>query len=326
MSAIRHFSFADLGSLTFGRPSPPKTDGHPEGVPMPPLDDFAEFVKPQAPLAPLTWFRLGGNAEYLARPRSLDQLLPLLKRCQEASLPVRILAGGSNILVRDEGVPGLVIHLESPAFADLSINNNIVDAGAAVPLTALISQVARAGLAGLENLTGIPGTTGGAIRGNSGGRQGNIGQYVRSVTVLDDDLSVQVRSADDLSFSYRWSNLDEPLILSVQFELEPEDPQTVVKRMRRVWIVKKENQPYGHQSSGCIFKNPTPDVAAGLLIERAGLKGARVGGAQVSERHSNYIIAEPGTTSADVLSLIEQIRRSVRDSFHYELELQIQVW
>ncbi len=293
---------------------------------MSPLDDFAEFVQPQVPLAPLTWFRLGGPAEYLARPRSLEQLLALLGRCREAGIPTRMLAGGSNILVLDEGVPGVVVHLESPAFSDVSITGNRIEAGAAVPLTALISQIARAGLAGLENLTGIPGTTGGAVRGNSGGRQGTIGQYVRAVTVVDNDFSLQVRSADELSFGYRWSNLDEPVILSVQFELEPEDPQTVVKRMRRVWIVKKENQPYGHQSSGCIFKNPSPDVSAGLLIERAGLKGARIGGAEVSERHANFIVAQPGATTSDVLSLIEQIRQSVREQFHYELELQIQVW
>lgn len=297
-----------------------------EGELMQPLDEFAGFVRPDAPISDLTWFRLGGPAQYLARPRSIDDLLALLRRCREAGLPVRVLGGGSNVLVRDEGVPGVVIHMESPAFADVTIEGTRVEAGAAVPLTALISQVARAGLAGLENLTGIPGTTGGAVRGNSGGRQGTIGQYVRGAAVVDDDLTVQVRTAEELTFGYRISNLDEPVILSVRFDLEPEDPQTVVKRMRRVWIVKKENQPYGHQSSGCIFRNPSPDVSAGLLVERAGLKGARVGGAEVSDRHANFIVAQPGATAHDVLALIEQIRATVRDRFQYELELQIQVW
>lgn len=293
---------------------------------MLPLEEFRAFVKPAEPLAPLTWFRLGGRAEYLARPRTLDELLGLLRRCREAGIAARILAGGSNVLVRDEGVSGVVIHLESPAFADVTIAGTSVEAGAAVPLTALISQVARAGLAGLENLTGIPGTVGGAVRGNSGGRQGTIGQYVRGATVLDDDLEVRARDADELSFGYRWSNLDEPVILSASFQLEREAPEAVVRRMRRVWIVKKENQPYGHQSSGCIFKNPLPDVSAGLLVERAGLKGTRVGGAEVSDRHANYIVAHPGATAADVLALIEQVRGRIREQFGYDLELQIQVW
>ena len=293
---------------------------------MPSLDSFREFVKSSEPLAPLTWFRLGGPAESLARPRDIDELLALARHCREEGTPIRVLAGGSNVLVRDEGVSGVVLHLESPALADVTITGNRIEAGAAVPLTALISQTARAGLAGLENLTGVPGTVGGALRGNSGGRQGTIGPFVRSVTVMDHEGEVQVRDRDELSFAYRTSNLDEPVILSAEFELVPEDPEAVIRRMRRIWIAKRENQPFGHQSSGCIFKNPTPDLSAGLLIERAGMKGARVGGAEVSQRHANFIVAGPGTASADVLTLIEQVRRRVAEHSGHELELQIQVW
>ena len=216
------------------------------------------------------------------------------------------------------GEPGLLRRDRSP--------NNVVEAGAAVPLTALISHSARAGLAGLEVLTGIPGTVGGALRGNAGDRQGSIGQFVRRATVIDAADEIQVRERDDLSFAERGSNLDEPVILSAEFELEPEDPEAVVRRMRRIWIIKKENQPYGHQSSGCIFKNPTPDLSAGTLIDQAGLKGTRHGGAEVSDRHANFIVAQPGATAADVLHLIDQIRQRVWQQFGYELELQIQVW
>jgi UDP-N-acetylmuramate dehydrogenase len=230
------------------------------------------------------------------------------------------------VLVRDEGVKAVVIHLESPAFSDVAIESHVVHAGAAVPLTALISHSARAGLAGLELLTGIPGTVGGALRSNAGDRQGSIGQFVRRATVIDNAGEVQVRDRDDLSFAHHESNLDEPVILSAEFELEPEDPEAVVRRMRKIWIIKKEHQPYGHQSSGCIFKNPTPDLAAGSLIEEAGLKGARHGGAEVSDRHANFIVAHPGATAADVLQLIDQIRQRVWQQFGYELELQIQVW
>jgi UDP-N-acetylmuramate dehydrogenase len=212
---------------------------------MHPFDGFLDFVKPDAPLAPLVWFRLGGPAAYSARPRTLDELVAVLRRAQQAGLAFKILGGGSNVLVRDEGVDALVVHLESPHFSDVSLEQNIITAGAAVPLTALISQTARAGLAGLEILTGIPGTVGGALRGNAGGRQGAIGQFVRRATVLDTANEIQIRERDDLSFADRESNLDEPVILSAEFELSREDPESVVRRMRRIWIVKKENQPYG---------------------------------------------------------------------------------
>ena len=290
------------------------------------FDDFRAIVTADEPMAPHTWFRLGGTAAFLARPRTLDQLLALLRRCRAEDVPFKLLSGGSNILVRDEGVSAMVIHLESPAFSDVKVVENRIEAGAAVPLTALISQSARSGLAGLEILTGIPGNVGGALRGNSGDRQGSIGQFVRKATVIDAADEVQVRDRDDLSFNDRESSLDEPVILSAEFELDHEDPESVVRRMRRIWIVKKENQPYGHQSSGCIFKNPSPDVLAGTLIDQAGLKGSRHGGAEVSDRHANFIIAQPGATASDVLFLIDQIRQRVWQQFGYDLELRLQVW
>jgi len=290
------------------------------------FDDFRAIVQADESLAPHIWFRLGGPARFLARPRTLEELLGLLRRCRDEQLPFKILSGGSNVLVRDEGVEAMVIHLESPAFSDVSIEQNVVEAGAAVPLTALISHSARAGLAGIEVLTGIPGTVGGALRNNAGDRQGSIGQFVRRATVIDAAGEIQVRDRDDLSFADRESNLDEPVILSAEFELDAEDPESLVRRMRRIWIIKKEHQPYGHQSSGCIFKNPTPDLPAGTLIEQAGLKGTRHGGAEISDRHANFIVAQPGATAADVLHLIDQIRQRVWQQFGYELELQLQVW
>ncbi|WP_165245858.1 UDP-N-acetylmuramate dehydrogenase [Paludisphaera soli] len=291
-----------------------------------PFKDYQEFVAEDQPLAPLTWFRLGGPAAYFAKPRSIEEMRGVLNRAHEAGIPSKLLGGGTNVLVREPGVEGLVIHMESPFFSDVTVGEDRIKAGAAVPLTALISQAARSGLAGLEILTGIPGTVGGALRGNAGGRQGAIGPFVSRVTVLDSALELQERERDDLSFVDRGSNLDEPVILSAEFELTPEDPESVVRRMRRIWIVKKENQPYGHQSSGCIFKNPSADISAGALIDQAGLKGTRHGGAEVSDRHANFIIAHPGAKADDVLHLIDQIQQRVWQQFGYELELQLRIW
>jgi UDP-N-acetylmuramate dehydrogenase len=293
---------------------------------MHPFDGFQEFVQTEAPLAPQIWFRLGGCAAYFAKPRTFEELRTVILRARDASMPFRILGGGSNVLIRDGGVEGLVIQLESPFFSDVTIDGSLIRTGSAVPLMALISQTARAGLAGLELLTGIPGTVGGALRGNAGSRQGSIGQFVRRATVLDSANEIQVRDRDDLSFADRVSNLDEPVILSAELELSREDPESVVKRMRRIWIIKRENQPYGYQSSGCIFKNPVPDVSAGALIDQAGLKGARFGGAEVSDRHANFIVAHPDAKASDILHLIDQIQQRVWQQFGYDLELQIQIW
>lgn len=290
------------------------------------FDDFAGIVRADEPLAPYTWFRLGGPATCLARPRTVDEVSGLIRRAHAEGIPWRVLGGGSNLLVADEGVAGLVIHLESPAFADVTHEGDRIVAGAAVPLTALISQAARAGLGGLENLTGVPGTVGGALRGNSGGRQGSIGPCVRSVTVINGQGEIEQRDRDALDFEAGGSNLDDALILSAEFALEAEDPETVVRRMRKIWIVKKEHQPYGHQSCGMIFRDPNPELTAGSLIERAGLKGAREGEAEVSDRQADFIVAHPGATTADVLRLIERVHQEVWTQLGYDLELQIQVW
>jgi UDP-N-acetylmuramate dehydrogenase len=293
---------------------------------MHPLGAFRDVIQTDAPLAPLTWFRLGGAAEFLAKPKSTDELVSLIQAAREEQIPWRILAAGSNILVRDEGVKGLVIHLESPAFSDIKIDNRTIEAGAAVPLTALISQSARAGLAGLEILTGIPGAVGGAVAGNSGSRQGSIGQFVRSAHVLTREAKLEHRQAEDLEFTYRGANLDQAILLSAVFELDRDDPESVVRRMRTLWIVKKENQPYGHQSCGCVFKDPNTEITARVAIDQAGLKGLRAGGAEISDRHANYILAQPGAKASDVLALIDMIQEQVQRLYGFELELQLQIW
>ncbi len=292
---------------------------------MPLQDDFEAIVRPDEPLAPHTWLHVGGPAEYFAEPRSPDELAALVRRCRDDELPVRILGGGSNILVRDEGVPGVVIRLADPGFADIERLGRRLTAGGGAKLGQLISTAVREGLAGLEALVGIPGTIGGALHGNAGSRGGDVGQWASRATVMTAAGEVVERARDELVFAYRQSSLDELVILSAEFELDEEDPDELTKRMQKQWIVKKASQPLGHQSAGCIFKSPS-GLNAGVLIDQAGLKGTRVGGAEVSDRHANFIIAEPGATSHDVLRLIDLVRSRVADRSGVELELEIEVW
>jgi UDP-N-acetylmuramate dehydrogenase len=289
------------------------------------LDEFADIVKPRQALGPYTVFRVGGPAEALVQPRNLVELAAVVRRCLERQLPLRVLGGGCNILVRDEGVKGVVLRLSEPAFTKVEVRGACVHAGSGATLRALISETARHGLAGLEPLVGTPGTVGGALRHNAGDGAGEIVLAVRRVEVMD--ASGQVRSCerDELQFSYRASNLDDPVLLAGEFELERDSEAAIVKRMRKAWIQRKSRQPFSFQAAGRIFKNPR-GLNAATLIEQAGMVGTRVGGAVVSDRDANFIIAEQNASIRDILRLIDLVRARVQESFQVELELEISIW
>jgi UDP-N-acetylmuramate dehydrogenase len=289
------------------------------------LTGFEPIVRQGEPLAQHTWFRLGGTAEYFAEPRTLDELQALVRRCTGEGIQIRLLGGGSNVLVRDEGVPGMVVSLADPAFAEITASGRKIAAGGGAKLGHLISVAVREGLAGLEPLVGIPGSVGGALHGNAGSRGGDIGQWTCRATVMIRSGEIIERDRDDLTFAYRESSLDELVILQGQFELEKEDPEELTKRMQKYWIVKKANQPLGHQSAGCIFKNPR-GMSSGMLIDQAGLKGSRVGGAEVSDLHANFVVVDASATSHDVLRLIDLVRSRVAERLGVELETEIEIW
>jgi UDP-N-acetylmuramate dehydrogenase len=284
-----------------------------------------DCVQKQVPLAERTWFKLGGPAEFLAEPTSVDDLLAVVQRCRDEQLPVRLLGGGSNVLVRDEGVAGMVVCLTHPSFGDVSVKGRNVTAGGGAKLANVIGMAVGAGLAGLEPLTGIPGTIGGALHGNAGTQAGDIGQWVSRAMVMTRSGNIHQRDRDDLVFAYRQSSLDELVILDAEFELEQDDPNELTKRMQKQWILKKASLPMAHENTGCIFRNPR-GMSAGMLIDQAGLKGEKVGGAEVSQRHANFIIAHAEATTRDVLKLIDVVRSRVAERMGVELETEIEVW
>jgi UDP-N-acetylmuramate dehydrogenase len=289
------------------------------------LKDLDEIIKREEPLAPYTYLKIGGPAEMLVQPRSREELATVVRRCYEERIPLRVLGSGCNVLVRAEGVRGVVLRLNEPVFAAIRVEGKIVRAGTGAALSALISQAARASLAGLESLVGVPGSVGGALRCNAGDRSGEIGQYVRSVGIVDDRGQVQVRERDELRFAYRWSNLDDPVLLDAELELETDRLDAIVKRLRKAWIQRKATQPLSFQHASRIFKDPR-GFNASALITQAGLVGTRVGGAEVSERDANFIVVEPGTSARDVLRLIDLMRSRVRERSNLDLELEIVLW
>jgi UDP-N-acetylmuramate dehydrogenase len=286
---------------------------------------FERIVRQGEPLAMHTWFQLGGPAEYFAEPATMDELVGLVGRCAEVDLPLRVLGGGSNVLVRDAGVSGLVVTLAAPVFCDIQVRGETIAAGAGTRLGRVVTAAVHQGLAGLEGLVAIPGTLGGALRGNAGTHAGDIGQWTAEVSMVTRAGELVQRSRDEIVFSYRQSNLDDPVIVGATLELQRDDPRELARRLQKQWIVRKASQPMGHQCAGCVFRNPR-GAAAADLVERAGLKGTRIGGAVVSDRNANYIVAEPEATPSDVLRLIDLVRGQVRDRLGVELELQLEIW
>lgn len=291
----------------------------------PGLEEFAEIVKSGERLAPYTYLKLGGPADLLVQPRSRDELFAVVRRLMQLQIPVRVLGNGCQLLVRDEGVRGAVLRLQAAPFTQISVNGRRVRTGAGAALSALISATAALGLTGLEMLVGIPGTVGGALRHNAGDKSGEIGPYVQAVEVVDNRGEAQIRERDELRFAYRWSNLDEPVILGAELDLEPDQTDVIVKRLRKAWILRKANRPPGFQAAVRLFRDPR-GLSAAALITQAGLAGTRVGGAELSERDSNFLVANPGATAHDVLRLIDLVRSRVRERFHVELELELTIW
>ncbi len=276
------------------------------------------------PLRHHTYFRIGGPAEVMAYPASLDDLKALFKLARDEAVPVLILGGGSNILVLDGGVKGLVISL-SRTFLELSVAEEQIRCGAGVRTSRLLALSARAGLTGLEGLTGVPGTLGGAIRGNAGTPLGAIVDHLDWIRIVDSSGEERFMSPVELGVAYRHSDLPAgAVIVEAAFTLQRGVTAEIRKTISRLLVHRNLTQPVEVRSAGCIFKNPPGDFA-GRLVEQAGLKGLRRGGAQISEKHGNFIVNLGGASAADVLWLVERAKAEVRAKTGVILELEIQI-
>ncbi|MFP4054268.1 MAG: UDP-N-acetylmuramate dehydrogenase [Phycisphaerae bacterium] len=292
---------------------------------MKPFTGLEKITRTDVPLGQYTWFGIGGPADYLIEPETLEQLSDVAVRCRENDIPVHVLGGGANLLIDDAGVRGAVIRLCRGEFAEVTLTPEGVRAGAGVDMGKLVLRCVREGLSGLEGLTGIPGTVGGCVRMNAGGKFGDIGSAVETVDVMTREGDPFQRTRDDLAFAYRSTNISSRFITGATFRLTPDDPHRIVKQVKQIWIYKKNTQPLGAGSAGCVFKNPR-GMSAGALIDKAGFKGKRSGGAVVSEKHANFVIAEDGATSADMLNLINDIRETIYKQDEVYLELELEVW
>jgi UDP-N-acetylmuramate dehydrogenase len=284
-----------------------------------------KIVETNYPLAKDTWYGLGGPADYFIRPETVEQIKTITRRCNENNIPIYVLGFGSNLLISDDGLRAAVIKLDAEKFAQVKFDGEQLTAGAGANLSELVLTCVKKGLSGIEALTGIPGSVGGAVRMNAGGNFGDIGAAIETVTLMDSQGDVFEKSKPELMFDYRKTNITAQFILNATLKLASTDPEQIMRTVKEIWIYKKNSQPLNTRNCGCVFKNPR-GVSAGALIDRAGLKGLQIGGAVVSEKHANFIIAETGCKSRDVVRLIDAVKERVKEQFGIELELEIEIW
>ena len=285
------------------------------------LPATAGRIQTDAVLAPTTWFRVGGPAEVLVRPASVADLSAFLAALP-LHLPVTVIGAASNLIVRDGGIPGLVIRL-ARGFGDVQIDGTGVIAGAAALDANVAEHAAEAGLAGIEFLSGIPGAIGGAVTMNAGAYGGDVAATLDWAEILTRQGELVRLTAADIGFSYRHSGLPAGcVVIRARFNARPGDRAVIAARMAEIRASREATQPVRARTGGSTFRNP-PGARAWELIDAAGCRGLTRGGAQVSEKHCNFLLNTGDATAADLEGLGEEVRRRVQAASGMKLEWEI---
>lgn len=286
-----------------------------------------EQMKQNEPLANYCTFQIGGPADFFVRVDSTEKLIQAIEWAKAKNTPYILFGGGSNILFDDKGFRGLVIKNEAKS---ISINDDEITADSGVMVSQLIKFALEHGLSGIEKWSGLPGTVGGAVRGNAGCNGLETVEILKETTILDPSTGEKIiLKNEDLKYSYRESILKESdkIVLSATFKLQkaelPQDEQKKIMQEINMWRLQK--QPIG-RSSGSFFKNPTPDKPAGMLIDQAGLKGKKVGNAQISEKHGNFFLNLGGATAAEMIELAISAKQAVKAKFNTDLHEEVQIF
>lgn len=277
------------------------------------------------PLKNRTTFKIGGKARYFSEPRNIKELSSLIARAKDHKIPICILGAGSNLLISDKGLNALVVMLNAPFFKKISFEDSRVQAGSSVMVGELLQKAAKRGLSGLEFLAGIPATVGGALAMNSGAWGRSIGKIVEEVQVMDYNGRVKGLKKRNIAFSYRKSSLAKYIILGASFRLEKKNKEVIGSVTKEYLRTRKEKQDYSYPNAGCVFRNPQ-GRSAGALIDSCGLKGKRIGGACISEKHANFIVNKGSASAEDVLRLMNLVKERVRNKFGIDLKAEVKIW
>ncbi len=287
---------------------------------------MAGFAKSSVPLAPFTTYKVGGPAAVFATPRNSDDLQTLADVVRESGLSTLVVGRGSNLLIADDGFDGIAISLSGVA-EEIEFNGTTVHAGGAVALPVLARRCVAAGLVGFEWAVGVPGSVGGAVRMNAGGHGSDMAASIVAADVLD--LRNGERrwvSVEELGLHFRGSSLqDSQVVLAARLQLAVGDSREAETTLAEIVRWRRENQP-GGQNAGSVFVNPIPgELPAALLVDQLGLRGFRIGGAFVSDKHANFIQATDGATASDVRAVMEYVRAAVRERTGIELRSEVRV-
>ena len=280
-------------------------------------------VRINEPMKNHTTFKIGGPAQYYVTPESVTQIQEVVSLCRDVNIPLHVIGNGSNILVGDDGVDGVVLALFN-TFSDYEIKDNVITAQAGMSLIKLAVIALREGLTGMEFASGIPGSVGGAVYMNAGAYDGQMKDVVTSVTVLDEAGNIRILGRDELDMGYRTSAVAKHnmIVLQVIIELKTGDKEQIKDRMNQLSELRKQKQPLEYPSAGSTFKRPE-GYFAGKLIADAGLKGYSIGGAAVSEKHAGFVVNMGGATAKDVVELTDYIKKRIIEQFGVTLELEI---
>ncbi|MBX9577932.1 MAG: UDP-N-acetylmuramate--L-alanine ligase [Chthoniobacterales bacterium] len=272
-----------------------------------------------------TTMRVGGPAQFWAEPETEEGFAQLVKKCFEEKIPLMVMGRGSNLIVRDGGIPGVVVHLARGCFAESQVTGQCITAGVGVKLKQLSSLARQSGLAGFEWMEGIPGNLGGGLRMNAGAMGKQTFEQVVKINYVDQEGTQRTATPQELEIFYRdVPFLKNNYVLSATLQGSPGAVEEIDRLMQTSWHHRRETQPIA-ASAGCTFKNPSPEMPAGRLIEELGLKNCSVGKARVSEIHGNFIVNDGGATTADVLALIEKIKNAALQERGIKLETEVQI-
>lgn len=283
-------------------------------------------VKSNEPLSQHTTMKIGGPADLLIEPSSIENINKVMNVIKEKQLPWRAIGRGSNLLVSDKGIEGIVIKLAS-GLSHLILNGSTIIAGGGHSLVSLSTMISKKGLSGLEFASGIPGSVGGAVYMNAGAHGSDISKILTRAHILFEDGTMEWLSNDQMEFTYRTSVLQKKrpgIVLEAEFKLIEGDRTAIVAQMQKNKDYRKDTQPWNFPCAGSIFRNPLPQYA-GKLIEEAGLKGYQIGGAKISEMHGNFIVNAGNATANDVLALIQHVKDTIDQLFGVKMETEVEI-
>ena len=284
------------------------------------------IVKKDEELARHTTMKIGGPADLFIEPTSIEGLKKTMQLVQKYRVNWRAIGRGSNLLVSDQGIEGVVIKLGNN-LKDMKLDGTQLTVGAGYSIVALAVLISKKGLSGLEFASGIPGSVGGAVYMNAGAHGSDISKILTDAHILFEDGSLQWLTNDEMEFSYRTSVLQKKrpgIVVEARFQLTEGDKEQIVAVMQKNKDYRKVTQPYDSPCAGSIFRNPLPHFA-GKLIEEAGLKGFQIGGAQISEMHGNFIVNAGNAKAFDVLQLIEYVKKTIMEKYNIQMETEVEI-